>query len=196
MDISGEANRSRRSGPRLVVTRRVALPLLALLAVVWLGAGQAFAHQPSERPAGPIAPDLSPPGPRNASVEPSSEWRANGGEVGKTAIAAGIITALLTLTLARRPRRLVTVVIALTLLVFAFESGLHSIHHLGNDRASSHCAVAWASAHLAIASAEVPAAMLVLPAVDEAGGGEPAALSSWLFRPDAGRAPPSAVFSI
>jgi hypothetical protein len=178
--------------------RRPAVLLLVLLAVVWSGAGQAFAHQPApiERSAGLTVPDPSPSGPRDTGVEPFSEWRANGDEVGTTGIAVCVITALLALALARRPRRLVIVVIALTLLVFAFESGLHSIHHLGNDQASSHCPVAWASAHLAVASADAPVVALILPAVHEAGGAEPAAPSSWLFRPDAGRAPPPAVFSI
>ena len=184
--------------PRVVVMRRAVVLLLVLLAVVGLGSEPAFAHQspPIERSAGLTAPDPSPSGPRDGSVEPPSEWRANGGAVGATGIALCTILALLALPFVRRPRRLVIVVIALTLLVFAFESGLHSIHHLGNDRASSHCPVAWASAHLAIASAEAPAVLLVLPAVDETGGAELQAPSSWPFRPDAGRAPPPAVSSI
>jgi hypothetical protein len=178
--------------------RRAVVLFLVLLAVASLGPGHAFAHQPAPiaRSADLTPPDSSPSGPPGASVEPPAQWRANGGGVGTTGIAVGIILALLALALGRRPRRLVIVVMALTLLVFAFESGLHSIHHLGNDRASSHCPVAWASAHLAIASAEAPAVVLVRPAADEAGEAEPVVAGSWLFRPDVGRAPPPSASSI
>jgi len=49
----------------------------------------------------------------------------------------------------RRPRRALVLAIVLILGVFAFENGVHSVHHLNDLRSGPTCSVAAATAHLA-----------------------------------------------
>ena len=49
---------------------------------------------------------------------------------------------------ARRPRRAVGLALILLLAVFAFESGVHSVHHLSDPSRAEHCGVASASQHM------------------------------------------------
>ena len=51
----------------------------------------------------------------------------------------------------RRPRRMGAVLAVVFLVVFAFEAGLHSAHHLGDPLRAAACTVAVATAHLAAA---------------------------------------------
>ena len=104
---------------------------------------------------------------------------------------AGLAVALALLLIARASRRGVAAAASIALLVLAFESGVHSVHHLGDTRGAAQCSVASAAPHLVGSPAEPPS---VSPAVAPGGDGlivaGAPALSSCPFRPDAGRAPP------
>ena len=50
---------------------------------------------------------------------------------------------------ARRPRRNLALALVVLLAVFAFESGLHAVHHLNDQDRGESCAVASASQHVA-----------------------------------------------
>jgi hypothetical protein len=58
------------------------------------------------------------------------------------AVAAMIIVA-------RRPRRALALAIVLMLGLFAFESGVHSVHHINDPRSGAACLVAVATLHVA-----------------------------------------------
>jgi hypothetical protein len=60
-----------------------------------------------------------------------------------------VVSALLALAVARRPRRAVALAIVLVLLLFAFETGVHSVHHLNDRQAGAACTVASGTAHVA-----------------------------------------------
>jgi hypothetical protein len=92
---------------------------------------------------------------------------------------------------ARRPRRALALTLIVLAAVFAFESGVHSVHHLADRDGAQQCAVAAASQHVAgtevdaVAADAVPAASPLL-----------AAPGSLLARarfigPDQDRAPPA-----
>ena len=102
-----------------------------------------------------------------------------------TLMAATTAAAIL---MARRRRAVALACMAL-LLVVAFESGVHSVHHL-TDAPDSHCVVASASTHIgglgvATVAVDRPAETITAVAVTPAGAptARPAA-------PDRGRAPP------
>ena len=92
----------------------------------------------------------------------------------------------------RRPRRTLVFAMVLLLAVFAFEDGLHSVHHLLDKPRLAKCTVAAASAHLqatAIDDGGVTDVILPAPAVAmEAGQCAPVAR---FLRPSQGRAPPT-----
>jgi hypothetical protein len=92
----------------------------------------------------------------------------------------------------RRPRRAVAFLLCLVLGIFAFEAGMHSVHHLGaGDSGPTQCAIASATAH---------APEAIFESVTAAPVSEPQWLVSaddgrrtaWIsLRPDSGRAPPA-----
>jgi hypothetical protein len=59
------------------------------------------------------------------------------------------VVALVAAALARRPRHAVALALVLVLLLFAFEAGVHSVHHLNNRDAGATCVVASGSSHVA-----------------------------------------------
>jgi hypothetical protein len=62
-----------------------------------------------------------------------------------------VFLALVLVTSRLRPRwdrRAVVVLLVLSLAVFTFEGGVHSVHHLGAEDAAAGCAVAAASSNL------------------------------------------------
>lgn len=91
---------------------------------------------------------------------------------------------------ARRPRPALVLALMLVLAVFAFESGVHSVHHLADRDGGQHCAVAAASQH--VTGTEVDA---VLTAATLPEGHLLAVSGATIERarfagPDQGRAPP------
>ena len=92
----------------------------------------------------------------------------------------------------RRPRRVLVFAVVLLLALFAFEDGLHSVHHLVDRSQLNKCAVAAAAAHLnATASDDGSTVDVVLPviaALTEVSQTDP--VTSFLS-PVQGRAPPT-----
>lgn len=91
-------------------------------------------------------------------------------------------------------RRALVAALALVLVVLAVETGVHSVHHLADQRGAAECVVAMASANVQGTAASSPPAhalwmprpigAIVLPA--------PERLGARPLRPDEGRAPPAA----
>jgi hypothetical protein len=92
----------------------------------------------------------------------------------------------------RRPRRVLVFAVVLLLAVFAFEDGLHSVHHLVDRSQLNKCAVAVAAAHLNATAADdggtVDVVLPVIAALTEVSQTDP--VSSFLS-PVQGRAPPT-----
>jgi fumarate reductase subunit D len=93
----------------------------------------------------------------------------------------------------RHPRRALVLVLGLLLAVFAFEDGLHSVHHGLDDKQYGKCAIAAASAHLSAVSVDgvLEMAAALVPSGPTAAS-DPASLPARLIEPHQGRAPPLA----
>jgi hypothetical protein len=73
------------------------------------------------------------------------------------AVAAVIIVA-------RRPRRALALAIVLILGLFAFENGVHSVHHINDLQSGAACSVAAATVHVAGTPVDgTTAELLILP---------------------------------
>jgi hypothetical protein len=158
--------------------RRAALGFTLLLAVVLAVAAPAGAHT--------VAPDTVAVAPvvlhetlTAAPALPSVPW---------TALAAllGVV-----LGIAARPRRTLALTLALVVALLAFETGVHSTHHLGRADEATHCLVAWMSTQLSadIVDVTVEASLAILPAATSPPPATPDVPSRHIA-PDAGRAPP------
>jgi len=91
----------------------------------------------------------------------------------------------------RRSRRVLGLALVLLLCVFAFEDGLHSVHHGVGRAERAACAIATASAHLTLVTFDAPVVSdVILPAVAfTAERNHPAPIARFLC-PVQGRAPP------
>jgi hypothetical protein len=104
-----------------------------------------------------------------------------------TLVAAIAVAAV---AIARRRRAVALACVALLMLI-AFEAGLHSVHHIG-DQLDSSCVIASASSHtgaLTVESVAFERPTEVATPVDVSAG-EPTTVRS--AAPDLGRAPPAA----
>ena len=160
-------------------TRLVVLLVLALVALV---AGPAFSHEPAPAPAPiPVVAQALTETIAAAAPGPSLPW---------TVIAAVVTMAGVG---AWRPRRAVAVALVLVAVVLAFETGVHSTHHLGRADDASQCVVAGVSAHLSAnlvdITLDVPRAVVTDTPVTAPA---PPAVTARVIAPDAGRAPPAA----
>jgi hypothetical protein len=128
----------------------------------------------------------------SAAMPPLEEWR--GPSAPATKIPAPLLwlgLALSVLAIAGGRRRTIAATVALALAVLAFETGLHSVHHLGDARGVEQCSVASVSTHLGGTPAEAPSVVIVTAnASQPSQPADPIAPRSQPFRPDAGRAPP------
>jgi len=115
-------------------------------------------------------------------------------------LAGGLATALICLVavvaalgLAAAPRRrqAVASLLTLTLAVLTFETGVHSVHHLGDDAGAARCSVAAASNHLAGTPEDGPALSAPVPAGAEPHSIEIPPVASAPFRCEATRGPPA-----
>ncbi len=92
----------------------------------------------------------------------------------------------------RRPRRVLVFAVVLLLALFAYEDGLHSVHHLVDRSQLNKCAVAAAAAHLNATAADdggtVDVVLPVIAALTEVSQTDP--VTSFLS-PVQGRAPPT-----
>lgn len=95
---------------------------------------------------------------------------------------------------ARRPRRAAALLVVVALTVFAFESGVHSVHHLVDPVRAKDCALASASQHVSGVEAD-PVPVKLSPALRGLASGVPE-VAAWPVRPlppHGGRAPPASV---
>ena len=93
---------------------------------------------------------------------------------------------------AHRPRRTLTVALVLILAVFAFENGVHSVHHLNDQDRGERCALASASQHVAGATCDgVLATDVPAPAEAATVAAIRVFRSTRSFGPPEGRAPPA-----
>jgi MYXO-CTERM domain-containing protein len=137
------------------------LTVVALIAVVlaaWTAV--ASAHTPDTIPGDAVrdavaASDLPAAAWQTAETAPSHPWYL---------LVLVLVLAMLA-ALRRRPRAAIGLALVLCLAVFAFESGVHSVHHLSDNAGRASCAIATAGAH-------------VSGAVADPGTGEPSALAS------------------
>jgi len=171
----------------------LALGFMAAFLGAGLGAGvfvgSAEAHPSRFVPAVDVVPE--PPAAFDSTSAPAAlAWTAAAAPAG---VPWPLLAALAGLTVlgSRRPRRSLALSLVLLLAIFAFENGVHSVHHLSDQGRGEHCAAALASQHVAgtepdgLLSAASPA-----PA-------EPAMIapvrvirSARSFSPHEGRAPP------
>ena len=150
--------------------------------VVLLGLGQAYAHVPTQVDAVAVAIDLSPDVELNlvaAPTVPGLPW------------PAVLVAAVIVLLAARRPRRALALGLSLIVMVFIFETGVHSVHHLSTRGHADHCVLAAASGHITGVDASLPgdAAPSLQPSGEIALFVESPAIDHDV-RPDQGRAPP------
>ena len=175
--------------------RRLFVALLLTLAVLgMLGPSRpAWAHSPFE--AGTEVTSESAAGPT------VSDRRGDGNDLPGWAFAAApempgfpwSALALVAAALAlgwRRPRRAAALALVLLLAVFAFENGLHSVHHGMNQAQASSCPVAAAGAHLSATPVDGAPCDVVLPVVALAVETSPSDPIAYLASPEQGRAPP------
>jgi hypothetical protein len=159
----------------LLVALSLALASPALAHPV-AGASPAAALTPGALVVAPVLDETIAAAPSG----PSTPWTVIG-LLGGLALAVGI-----------GRRRALVLALAVVILFLAFETGLHSTHHLGNPDDASHCVVASTSAQLSadvapdhIQSLVAPAPTAPAPALVTPATGTRA------VAPDAGRGPPS-----
>src|SRR5690348_11982408 len=175
------------------MSRRLTIVALLVLAVCAFRCAPALAHPALETTVGPSAPTpivVPPMAPSTmawsaAPTPPVVPWAA------MLAAAAALIVAW------RRPRRALALAIVLILGLFAFENGVHSVHHL-NDlrhlddlRSGLTCHVAAASAHLSGTPVDVAThESLVLPSYESVVVHAQPAVDARSLSAHQGRAPP------
>jgi hypothetical protein len=176
--------------------RPLFVTLLLSLAVLWMlgPSGQAWAHSPIE-PGADVASEIGP-GPTG------SNERGDGNDLPGWALAAapempGFPWSALAIVAAAmalgwwRPRRAAALALVLLLAVFAFEDGLHSVHHGMNQAQASSCPIAAAATHLNATPVDgVAPCDVVLPVVALAVETSPSDPIAHLATPEQGRAPP------
>ena len=142
---------------------------------------KAAAEAPASVTPAPMAAAAGTPAP----VSPAVPWPA------MLAAAAALIVAW------RRPRRTLALAIVLILALFAFENGVHSVHHLNDLRHSDDlrsgltCHVAAASAHLSGTPVDVAThESLVLPSYESVVVHAQPAVDARSLSAHQGRAPP------
>jgi hypothetical protein len=166
----------------------IRLPALAFALWVILAASPAAAHLPTpdakrDATTAPVAKTVAP---ASSTVVGTGEASATGAAtIGTRAIGAEVfredatvlrsaaatipaewaLVLLVGLGLAAwiGPRRALTAGIVLLLGIFAFETGVHSVHHLADARDASECRVASAASHVTGTTVDTAAEHLVVP---------------------------------
>ena len=179
------------------MARLLAVPVL-LLAVVFAGAGPAWAH--TDAPVVDARPALAPTSglattataARPEPTLPIQVLRAVATPSATPWLALAAVTAFLGVLIRRFPRA-IGIVVVLALAVLTYETGVHSVHHVSDPGAARSCAVASASVHVSGLSVDATSHdMLVLPPVSLiAPSSDFVFASTFLAAPD-GRAPPLA----
>jgi hypothetical protein len=170
--------------------RRLLLPVLLVALVAGLAVPVA-AHPPATGPGSSTA-DLEAPAVSVVSFGPAlTQTLTSGAPDPTTPWVAMVVTGMAALAVAWRPRRAVALTLVLVAAVLAFETGVHSAHHLGQADEAARCVVAGVSSHL---SADVVHATADAPPVHglqaRIASCAPVPVAARLLAPDAGRAPP------
>jgi hypothetical protein len=175
---------------RLFVTLLLTLVVLGMLGP----GGLAWAHSPFE-PGAEVAAEI-------AAGPTGSDGRVDGNDLPGWALAAapempGLPWSALAIVAGAvalgwwRPRRAAALALVLLLAVFAFEDGLHSVHHGMNQTQASSCSVAAAATHLHATPVDgVAPCDVVQPGVALALEASPSDPIAYLATPEQGRAPP------
>jgi hypothetical protein len=173
---------------RVSASASIALFVLTLLVVATL---EAHPRKPQvSDPPVAVAPVVPSEPIREPQAPPPSLVAAPGGPLPWWLVPAVVLAVGGAMTL--RSRRATAAVVLALLAVFAAESALHSVHHIGDPRGAEQCLVLSFSQHL---SADCPSLTgTPLPARDPgctvalASAGRPV---EFPLRPDQGRAPPA-----
>jgi hypothetical protein len=160
--------------------RRTSLIFALLLATVVLGGGApASAHTSSRSAVVPLAVAPLNEVLTAAPTGPAVPWAALA-----LLVAIGIAGV-------SRKRRVVAVTLVLVVGLLAFETGVHSAHHLGKADEAAHCAVASTSSQLSADTVDTIVHALPVPVLDATASALASpALAERAVAPDAGRAPP------
>ena len=163
---------------------------LAVLAVLGV-AGPAVAHTASPVVAEVLrqsAPEIRPAA-ESGPVDPVTP-------VGPSSLLPAIVLGVLGLGVEgarRHPRRALVLALGLLLAIFAFENGLHSVHHGFDAKQHGECTIAAASANLSAVPVDgLLEASVVLIATAPTAEFDPAVPTARLLDPHQGRAPPPA----
>jgi hypothetical protein len=122
--------------------RRLCSVLLLVVAGLVASATPGWAH-PRIAPPAEVTEDTT----IAADAGPPPEWRAPAPAPATPWLATAAL-AISLLAASRRPRRAVAIAVASILVLFAFEHGVHSVHHLDDRSSASTCVVASAAAQL------------------------------------------------
>jgi hypothetical protein len=163
--------------------RRTVLTFAVLVALLTTGV-PSWAHT--------RAPVASVPVPSAAPFVPSLETFTAAAPEPTLPWVALLLLGAVGVTAVSRQRRLMAVTLVAIVALLAFETGVHSTHHLGKPDDSAHCAVAWMSTQLSadLVDATVDAAPALAPQTPAPLLARPA-LAERAIAPDAGRAPPT-----
>jgi len=184
--------------------RRLLVLLMVLVATSALlgSATTALAHVRSVPATPPVAQESAPAVTSSVTASPAPDIAPGGATIRSGPILAqsstaplwaALLLALLAGVTLLAPRRVLIVALVLVLAVIAVEEGVHSVHHLADQRAASHCAVAAASAHVQGAAEPIAVPEVWIPTpIATVVASEPDRPGSRPLRPDEGRAPPSA----
>jgi len=184
--------------------RRLLVLLMVLVATSALlgSATTALAHVRSVPATPPVAQESAPAVTSSVTASPAPDIAPGGATIRSGPIPAqsstarlwaALVLALLAGVTLLAPRRVLIVALVLVLAVIAVEEGVHSVHHLADQRAASHCAVAAASAHVQGAAEPIAVPEVWIPTpIATVVASEPDRPGSRPLRPDEGRAPPTA----
>lgn len=189
---SGRLTTGRRLATVMAMSPPGLLTLLLTLAVFW-ACGPAWAHSPfepgteaaSQRTGGTAESDR-----RGGEDRPDRELAAVSEAPGIPWPALAVAVAALTLGW-KRPRRAAGLALVLLLAVFAFEDGLHSVHHGLDQAQASSCAVAAAGANLSATAVDgVASCDVILALVSVTVEASPSDSIASFASSEHGRAPP------
>jgi branched-subunit amino acid ABC-type transport system permease component len=168
------------------MSRRAAPLLIALsLAVAFLATASSVLAHPKTSTMTTVAAAVV------GAEGTTLEWRAAAIAGHLASVVVWLVAALVALGAVRGLRNALALATLLAVIVLTFESGIHSVHHLGDDHGASQCVVASASTHLAGTPAEPPSCDVVsVLNVDRPPVIAQSIAASQPFRPDSGRAPP------
>jgi hypothetical protein len=160
---------------------------LALLSLLVLGASAAWCAPAWAHPVVELTVD-----PQVVVETPSTDgWSA--APAPPTIPWPGLFAVAVVIIVARRPRRALALAIVLILGLFAFENGVHSVHHIHDLRSEATCSVAAATVHVngTPVDGTIPEP-LILPSQERLALQQQPNFEAWSLAVHQGRAPPLA----